>query len=568
MTDLFAYAAEDFLPKVDYERHPDQWVRDKTKEFIWKGQRDILASVRDNRYTAVKSAHDLGKSFIAARTVAWWIDIHPPGEAFVVTTAPTAAQVSAILWREVQRAHRKGGLLGKITTAGYPQWKLDDLEIIGYGRKPADYADDAFQGIHARYVLVVVDESNGVPRTLFDGVDSIVTNEYSRVLAIGNPDDPTSHFAEICKPDSGWNVMRLDGLRSPNFTRELVYATPCEQCRKVGRDRPLLADLMEQEQIPYSVEEVPDDVRPMLLSPLWVEERLHRWVGRPNSTTTIAKMAAKSPIFTSKVRGDFSSAASDGVIPLGWAEAAMSRWEDWVEAGRPPLEGTVAHGVDVARKGDDETCAATRVGHVVTDLRKFTQADTMETTGFVTGIQGAHGGRVIIDSIGIGAGVLDRLRELGVPCTGFVASGSAEGIKDKTREFKFLNLRAAAWWRLRELLDPSAGSTVLLPRDEMLLGDLTTPKWKVLSNGKIQVESKEDIRARLGRSTDAGDAVVQCFWVGPGTMDAQDDVGAVSWWAAVADSPSVHKWYNEDDALTVNQEVNLGWGGEGWSHEH
>src|SRR4051812_2227197 len=136
----------------------------------------------------------MGKSFIASRIIAWWIDSHPVGEAFVVSTAPSAAQVSAIMWREVAKIHRAADLEGKINRAGYPQWYIGP-ELVGYGRKPADYEQSAFQGIHAKYVLVVIDEACGVPRHLYDAIDALVTNQNCRVLAIGNPDDAASHFA-------------------------------------------------------------------------------------------------------------------------------------------------------------------------------------------------------------------------------------------------------------------------------------------------------------------------------------------------------------------------------------
>ena len=107
----------------------------------------------------------------------------------------------------------------------------------------------------------------------------------------------------------------------------------------------------------------------------------------------------------------------------------------------------------------------------------------------------------------------------------------AKGLTDRTGEFKFTNLRAAAWWRMRELLDPSqpGGSDIMLPDSEVLKADLTSPHWKVLSGGSIQVESKDEIRKRLGRSTDEGDAVVMSFWQGRGRVDSVQH-GAVSWW--------------------------------------
>ena len=98
--------------------------------------------------------------------------------------------------------------------------------------------------------------------------------------------------------------------------------------------------------------------------------------------------------------------------------------------------------------------------------------------------------------------------------------------------------------RMRELLDPSqpGGSKIMLPDSETLLADLTAPHWKVLSGGSIQLESKDDIRKRLGRSTDEGDAVVMSFWQGRGTVDA--------------DSSGVLSWYDESDGSVLSWGVN------------
>ena len=84
--------------------------------------------------------------------------------------------------------------------------------------------------------------------------------------------------------------------------------------------------------------------------------------------------------------------------------------------------------------------------------------------------------------------------------------------KDRSKELGFVNKRAAAWWRLRELLDPAYGAELALPPDDLLTGDLTAPHWAVHSGGRIQIESKDEIRKRLGRSPDSGDAVVQAVW--------------------------------------------------------
>lgn len=574
ITDPFAYAASLFAPVDDYGDDPHGWIGNKLGEFIWSQQSAVLDSVKAERYTAVPSCHDAGKSFIAARVAAWWIASHPPGEAFVVSTAPTSAQVSAILWREIRKAHKKGNLFGNITSAGYPIWKIEGEEV-GYGRKPADYSTAAFQGIHARYVLVILDEASGVDKTLYDAVDSLATNEFARVLAIGNPDDATSHFAQVCKPDSGWNIVQIDGLRTPNFTRERVEGLNCSQCRRIGRSRSLLADLFKAEGIPYSEEVIPDDLRPMLLSPLWVEERLHRWVGRASDPITLARQAASSQLFTAKVRGMFPTSSTEGIVPLGWVERAMARYRDWVDAGRPDLPGSTVLGVDVARGGADETCIATKVGVAVPRLDKYPQADTMETTGNVTArlrpfrTEAGWSASAIIDTIGVGAGVYDRLREQDLPVEPFTASGSAKGISDRSGEFTFTTLRSAAWWNLRELLDPSRRNDVMLVDDEILKADLTAPRWRVLSGGKIQVELKEDVRKRLGRSTDSGDAVVMAFFTEIGAMDAQGEPRAVDWYGEDEQHlMSVERWVGDRDGWAINPEVGLGWDGLGqWLQE-
>jgi hypothetical protein len=509
-----------------YTKDPVRWLR-RNGEEVWSQQKAIMESVRDNRYTAVHSAHDLGKSFVASRIIAWWIDTHPPGTAFVVSTAPSAAQVSAIMWREVGKIHKAANLPGRINRAGYPQWYLDG-ELVGYGRKPADYEQSAFQGIHAEFVLVVIDEACGVSQHLYDAVDALATNENARVLAIGNPDDPASHFASVCKPDSGWEVIHLDGLRSPNITEERVIGPD-----PTNPKYPLLAALMEAEGIPYSTEAVPRAMRPMLINEQWIEERIQRWanigpsmargLSWPALCAKVQTACEGSNLFTAKVRGVFPTSASEGVIPLGWVQRATERWRDLqadkrIESLKAESAGAFVLGVDVARSGDDETCFAHRYGNYVPRLERMRITDTMEIADRVAAYMHEPGAKAVIDVIGVGAGVYDAMRRfkssgtcVGTPVPFNAAAQS--GRRDLLGQFRFLNDRAAAWWNLRELLDPSRGSNLALPDDEALIEELVAPKWVHHVGGKIKVEGKEDIKRRIGRSTDAADAVIAAFWI-------------------------------------------------------
>lgn len=510
-TGLMAGVAEMWNPAKEYTRRPAEWIADKPKEYAWDVQRAIAESVRDNRYTAVPSCHESGKSWIASRISAWWVDSHPVGSAMVVTTAPTAAQVSSILWQEIGQVHDNAGLLGRITSAGYPIWKIGTREV-GIGRKPADHQQSAFQGLHREFMLVVIDEACGVPKHLYDAIDSLIANENGRVLAIGNPDDPGAHFFRVCQPGEGWNVIQIDALRTPNFTAERVA------------NYPLTRQLMEAEQIPYATEDVPVKLRPMLIDPSWVEERIHSFAGVGRSETpdddALIRRTSSSSLFAAKVRGVFPSSSATGIIPLGWVQQAVNRWKDWQNDGMPDVLGRRVVGVDVARgTGEgDESCLAIRQGNVVRELVLFRNDDTTETANKAALYLNHPQAMTVVDVIGIGAGVYDLLRKwnqtgrITASCIPFNAAAQSNR-RDRLGQFIFRNDRAAAWWNFRELLDPSRGSQIALPDDEMLMQELTAPGYDHYVGGRIKVEEKDEIRKRIGRSTDRADAVIQAFWV-------------------------------------------------------
>lgn len=295
-----------------YRDDPVGWVRDRLGEHLWSKQQHIAESVRDNRRTAVKSCHDSGKSFLASRLASWWVDVHPPGDAFVVSTAPTYAQVHAILWEEIRRAaghaaRRGEPLPGRVLLSD--DWKLDDGTLVGWGRKPADTDEHGFQGIHRRYVLVIIDEACGVPAQLWTAVEAITTNRDCRILAIGNPDDPATEFAKVCAPGSGWSTIRISAFDTPNFTGE----------------------------------QVPDDLPPLLLDTEWELDKRKRW-------------GEESPRYISKVLGDFPDIGEDILITPAMIRAAQER-----ECQPGPYS---ILGVDVARFGcfDDKTEVLTSEG--------------------------------------------------------------------------------------------------------------------------------------------------------------------------------------------------------------
>ncbi len=443
-----------------YRTDPVGFVENVLLGFLWSKQREICESVRDNRFTAVKSCHDVGKSAVAARIAAWWLSVWEPGEAFLVTSAPTFNQVKGILWREINQVHRAGALPGRTNQT---EWIMEPNELVGFGRAVRDTDPTALQGIHARRVLVIFDEACGMGAALTDAAETLVANEDSRFLQIGNPDDPSSEFARSCKPGSSYNVIRINAFESPNFTGE----------------------------------EVPSWLRPLLVSPVWVEERRKKW-------------GETSPLWISKVTGEFPDQASDGLIPLSAINAAQTL--EYEPKDKDPNE----LGVDVARYGVDSSVIYHRLGDRARRIERLQKRDLMSVCGAVVRAQKETGATVIkVDDTGLGGGVTDRLRELKFEGklgrnVEIVAINVGERCRDMGQEERFANLRAQLNWQMRERF--MEGRIDLDPEDDDVLNQAGEMKYKSMSTGKISIESKEDMKKRTaGVSPDDWDALALAF---------------------------------------------------------
>jgi hypothetical protein len=214
----------------------------------------------------------------------------------------------------------------------------------------------------------------------------------------------------------------------------------------------------------------------------------------------------------SLLRGNFSAARGSDpwqVIPGDWVRAAQKRWRETVQ----PSGHCSALGVDVARGGADQTVIAKRYGNWVAPLVKLPGRSTPDGPAVAALVMANHepDAKVHLDAIGVGTSPFDILKGNGVEVTPIIAS-EGSGRMDKSGKLKFRNLRAEMFWRLREALDPTNGDNLALPPDPELLGDLTAPRWVLSING-IQIESKDDIKERIGRSTDCGDAVAMACWI-------------------------------------------------------
>jgi hypothetical protein len=470
--DWAEYAARAFEPRP-YETDPAAWVRDRLGEHPWSRQVEILESVRDHPFTAVKSCHGVGKSFIASRAASWWLDSHPPGSARVVTTAPTGDQVKAILWSEINGAAVKAEQRGNPFPGRVNQteWMIGN-QLVGLGRKPSDYNQHAFQGIHARYVLVVIDEACGVLQHFWTAALSIATGEHCRVLAIGNPDDPASHFAQVCASPL-WHLIKISAFDSPNFSGEAV---------------------------PQALAEV--------------------LVSRSYEQTMAAEYGTGSPIYISKVLAEFPDDAEDGVVRLSKLRACcLPRDTAYTDEQLLPVE----LGVDVGA-GGDEAVIRERRGIVVGREWRTRTRDSEELVDLIVDAINETGAtRVKVDSIGVGWGIVGSLRRRRAKKQHDAVIVGVNVGEAAIAPAKYLRLRSQIWWEVgRGLSESLAWDLSQLDEDDRdrLITQLTAPKYTHDAAGRIVVEKKEDTKARIGRSPDNADALLLAFYGGSGQGSA------------------------------------------------
>jgi hypothetical protein len=177
------------------------------------------------------------------------------------------------------------------------------------------------------------------------------------------------------------------------------------------------------------------------------------------------------------------------------------------------LVGSRVFGIDVAGEGSDETCVSERIGYTCLYVERGGFGTDTQTPAIRVGERiRQRGGRAVVDYNGLGQGTADKLIADGHEVVKFISQGKTDAT-DASGEYSFVNIRSAAWWNMREILDPQNGVNVALPNDEFLISDLMSPRYAIRTGAKIYVEDKKETRKRLGRSPDTGDSVVMDFWL-------------------------------------------------------
>ncbi len=473
--------------------HITPWGRYAGMDPAHASQVDFLEAVRDHDQTAWRTGHKLSKSTSDAILAIWWTLCIPRGR--VTISAPSSDQIEDIIWPEIrllyEGRHPGQGPAAKSLNIGRLYKNADNgLEITdGWGiigvstDKPERMA-----GRSGSRQLVIIDEASGYDEQILEAVFGNMAGG-GKVVLTGNPTQVVGTFYDAFNTKrAAWKLLHTPSTASPNF-------------------------------FPGAAPHVEG-----LATPKWLKLRTEDWGGPGN------------PIYDVRVLGEYPTRGEMCVVSLALVEAARARWKTTPEEGRLEL------GVDPSRGGGDEAIVAWRRGLRVAGLRALPvdAKDTRMPPGHQVGARvaqlarelhelkpGAMEPRIKVDAIGIGSSVVDYLWANHRDEFEIVAVNSSESASEwievrpgRTAKDEYDNLRAQVGFGVADFLR-SGGA---LPDDGKLHADLVAAKYRLTQRGKQAIEPKDDIKKRLGRSPDRGDAVGLAIYE-PATFDEEEDWG-------------------------------------------
>ncbi len=392
---------------------------------------------------SIRSGHGVGKTAIVAMLAVHFVSFRD--DVKVIVTSPSADQM-------------KDGLIPEINKwiSRMPDWMSRSLS--GTSERVVRYPDDknnfisfrtarkenpeALAGVHATHVMILVDEASGVDEVVYETGQGALSTEGSIAILIGNPTRPSGFF---------YKTQTI--LKDLWWTRKVA----CQDSSRVSDD--------------------------------YIISQLRTY-------------GADSREYRVRVLGEFPESGQDSVIPRSFVESALKR--DIVE-----VSGDIVWGLDPGR-GGDPTGFVERSANLLTEKRNLRYADTMQVVGWIYNRWNATPIRlrpvaIYVDSIGIGAGVADRLLELELPIVHVNVAESA------SMSDRFVNLRAELAYSLREWLESSEVAIVNDELDEAFVEQCAEVQQKFTSTGKVQLESKLEMKKRGVASPNLFDAAALTF---------------------------------------------------------
>lgn len=494
MFDAAALAGSDVQAHVEWQHDPIGWAEEKLaidrktliwslnkgySDHVWDGTPDPMKAIADalvaSEDCAVESATGTGKSFFAAVILLWFIACWEGAAVF--SFAPKEDQLRLYIWMELRK-------LWPRFRVHFPTAVLNDLELLirgsgqrdwgawGYavGVKAGEESATGAQGMHRPHMMLIYEETPGIRMPVIVAGENTCTAPHNIRLFLGNPDNQQDALHQVAS-SPGVTPIRISGLDHPNVV--------------TGKDL-----------IPGAV-------------------------SRKSIFRREKKYGADHRLFQSRARGISPTEASDALIKSVWVRACQKQYNDLkFRVGAP------AWGVDVANsEGGDKDGVARGLGACLLEVTSKPCPDAnILGAHIVTEMKATEGGnqrRIAFDAGGPGAGAVNEAKRLGYPRVHALYFGAKAwptmdededvetGQRRVTNAEKFRNLRAQMYWQFA--MD-AKHRRIALPPDPELERDLIAVTW-FTKDGVIQMESKEEVRERLGRSTNKGDAAVMWNWI-------------------------------------------------------
>ena len=411
-------------------------------------------AIREHKPLIIPSGHAQGKDWLSSSIVLWFTYNYYPSKTIV--TAPTSRQVEEIIWGEIEERWRNKQipLEGRLLSD-----KLDiapEHFVIGFTTKETGNMVGKFQGFHSPNILVIASEAQAISDKIYEQMDGVLTSENSLQILIGNPLVTTGKFAREIKRTMANIVIHLNCLESPNY-----------------RER--------------------REVIPGMASYHWVERKREDW-------------GEDHPLWYARVLGRLPKTSIDSVFSHDLLDSITDIEPNVVER-------KLVVSCDPARQGLDECVILAGVSgrSPKSDIMPQSKADvvTSHILQMIKDISGetTDGVCLVIEEDGLGGPICDFTRGLiddGVDQYDALIGGKAED------DLHYKNLRAEIWMYAR---DQAEKKLVSIPEaDTYLREELTEVKYFYTPKGKIQIEKKEDVKERLGRSPNRADAWVLYVW--------------------------------------------------------
>lgn len=429
---------------------PDDW------------QKDALMDLAKNPKVSIKSGQGVGKTGIEAVAFLWFLVCFPYPR--VVATAPTRQQLNDVLWSEVAKWMAKSPLLSSML-----KWTKTYVYMVGQEKRWFAVARTAtkaenMQGFHEDNMLFIVDEASGVADPIMEAILGTLTGVNNKLLLCGNPTKASGTFYD-----------------SHNRDRKLYC------CHTVSSE---------------------DSPR----------------TNKQNIEALIQKYGYDSNVVRVRVRGLFPKEDADVFISSSIVEQCSSKLYELED--KSPF---ILLGVDVARFGNDETVITRNAHGKIMIVKKYRGQDLMATAGWV--IQEykkilrefpeyKKKVYVNIDDTGLGGGVTDRLKEVKkeqkLNRLAIIPINMAEKIETDTKEGEkaaenYDNITTHMWAVVRKLLEKKQ---IEIEDDSELFAQLSERKYEMTSNGKIRLESKDDMKKRGLDSPDRADSMALSCYLG------------------------------------------------------